>query len=91
MFALLFIGYDFLKAAGTAKFLNLGSNVGALFMFMYVGQVNYAYGFIMGIAQIAGGIAGSRFAIKKGSGYVRALFITVTCLLLAKNLYDYVQ
>ncbi len=65
MFALLFIGYDFLKAAGTAKFLNLGSNVGALFMFMYVGQVNYVYGFIMGVAQIAGGIAGSRFAIKK--------------------------
>lgn len=91
MFSLLFIGYDFLKAAGTAKFLNLGSNVGALFMFMYVGQVNYAYGFIMGIAQIAGGIVGSKFAIKKGSGYVRALFITVTCLLLAKNLYDYIQ
>ncbi len=42
----------FLKAAGNAKLLNLGSNVGALLMFMYVGQVNYAYGFIMGIAQI---------------------------------------
>ncbi len=91
MFSLLFIGYDFLKAAGNAKLLNLGSNVGALLMFMYVGQVNYAYGFIMGIAQIAGGIVGSKFAIKKGSGYVRALFITVTCLLLAKNLYDYIQ
>ena len=37
-------------------------------MFMYVGQVNYAYGFIMGIAQIAGGIAGSKFAIKKEAG-----------------------
>ena len=59
-------------------------------MFMYVGQVNYAYGFIMGIAQIAGGIVGSKFAIKK-EVYVRALFITVTCLLLAKNLYDYIQ
>ncbi len=55
----------FLKAAGNAKLLNLGSNVGALLMFMYVGQVNYAYGFIMGIAQIAGGIVGSKFAIKK--------------------------
>ena len=68
MFSLLFIGYDFLKAAGNAKLLNLGSNVGALLMFMYVGQVNYAYGFIMGIAQIAGGIVGSKFAIKKEAG-----------------------
>ncbi|WP_459500437.1 TSUP family transporter [Bacillus sp. C1] len=91
MFTFLLIGYDFLKAAGNAKFLNLGSNIGALLMFMYLGQVNYAYGFIMGIAQIVGGIIGSKFAIKKGSGYVRALFITVTCLLLAKNIYDYIQ
>ncbi|SDZ42786.1 TSUP family transporter [Bacillus sp. 166amftsu] len=91
MFTFLLIGYDFLKAAGNAKFLNLGSNIGALLMFMCLGQVNYAYGFIMGIAQIAGGIIGSKFAIKKGSGYVRTLFITVTCLLLAKNIYDYIQ
>ncbi|MFD0771286.1 TSUP family transporter [Bacillus sp. CGMCC 1.60114] len=91
MFSFLLIGYDFLKAAGNAKFLNLGSNIGALLMFMCLGQVNYVYGFIMGIAQIAGGIIGSKFAIKKGSGYVRALFITVTCLLLAKNIYDYIQ
>jgi len=59
-------------------------------MFLYLGQVNYTYGLIMGLAQIAGGIIGSNFAIKKGSGYVRALFITVTCLLLAKNIYDYI-
>ena len=43
----------------------------------------------MGIAQIVGAICGSKFAIKRGSGYVRALFITVTILLLAKNAYDY--
>ena len=36
-------------------------------MFMYVGQVNYAYGFIMGIAQIAGGIVG-QICYKKEAG-----------------------
>lgn len=56
MFSLLFIGYDFLKAAGNAKLLNLGSNVGALLMFMYVGQVNYAYGFIMGLLKLLEGL-----------------------------------
>ena len=45
----------------------------------------------MGIAQFAGAICGSKFAIKRGSSYVRALFIAVTCLLLAKNIYDYIQ
>ncbi|WP_264737401.1 TSUP family transporter [Cytobacillus firmus] len=89
MFAFLLIGFDFLKAAGNAKFLNFGSNIAGLMMFMFLDQVNLTYGIIMGIAQIAGAICGSRFAIKRGSNYVRALFITVTCLLLAKNIYDY--
>jgi uncharacterized protein len=89
IFAFLMIGFDFLKAAGNAKFLNFGSNIAALFMFMYLGQVHYAYGITMGIAQFAGAICGSKFAIKRGSSYVRALFILVTFLLLAKNAYDF--
>jgi uncharacterized protein len=88
IFAYLMIGFDFIKAAGNAKFLNFGSNIAALLMFMYLGQVNYAYGLPMGLAGIAGAMCGSKFAIKKGSSYVRALFIAVTFLLLAKNIYD---
>ncbi len=91
MFAFLLIGFDFLKAAGNAKFLNFGSNIAGLLMFMFLGQVNYTYGLIMGVAQLAGAICGSRFAIKKGSSFVRVLFIAVTCLLLVKNIYDYIQ
>ena len=91
IFAFLMMGFNFLKAAGNAKFLNFGSNVSALLMFIFLGQVNYAYGIPMGLAQVAGAIVGSKFAIKRGSGYVRALFIVVTFLLLAKNTYDYFQ
>ena len=89
IFAFLMVGYDFLKAAGNAKLLNFGSNIGALLMFVYLGQINYTYGLIMGAAQIFGAIVGSRFAIKRGGGYVRILFIIVTVTLLAKNAYDY--
>lgn len=90
IFAFLLIGFDFLKAAGNAKFLNFGSNIAALVLFIFLGQVNYAYGLPMALAGIAGAIIGSRFAIKQGSGYVRVLFIIVTFLLLAKNIYDYI-
>lgn len=89
IFTFLMIGHDFIKAAGSAKFLNFGSNIAALIMFLLLGQINFGYGFAMGIAQIAGSICGSKFAINRGSGYVRALFIAVTFLLLAKNAYDY--
>ncbi|OKL36847.1 TSUP family transporter [Domibacillus mangrovi] len=91
MFAFLMIGFDFIKAAGNAKFLNFGSNIAGLLMFMYLGQVNYVYGLPMGLAGIAGAICGSKFAIRKGSSYVRLLFITVTFLLIAKNIYDYIH
>lgn len=89
IFAFLLFGFDFLKAAGNAKLLNFGSNIAALLMFIYLGQVHFAYGFIMGAAQIVGAVVGSQFAIRKGSGFVRKLFIFVTLVLLCKNTYDY--
>ncbi|KOY81624.1 TSUP family transporter [Lysinibacillus macroides] len=89
IFSFLLVGFDFLKAAGNAKFLNLASNVAGLCMFAYLGQIHYVYGLVMGIAQIAGAVVGSRLAIQKGSGFVRILFIVVTITLLAKNAYDY--
>ena len=54
-------------------------------MFMMLGEVLFVYGLIMGAAQIVGSIVGSRFAMKRGSGYVRILFIVVTVSLLAKQ------
>ena len=89
IFSFLLVGFDFLKAAGNAKFLNFASNIGALVMFLMLGQINFLYGFIMGVAQIIGAVVGSKFAIKRGTNYVRLLFIVVTIALLAKNTYDY--
>ncbi|WP_107951596.1 TSUP family transporter [Lysinibacillus parviboronicapiens] len=89
IFAFLMIGTDFLKAAGNAKLLNLGSNMAALLMFMYLDHVHYVYGLVMGTAQIFGSIVGSQVAIKRGSGFVRQLFIIVSITLLIKNSYDY--
>ena len=67
----------------------IGFYIAALLMFMFLGQIHYAYGIPMGIAQIFGAIIGSKFALKQGTGYVRVLFIIVTCSLLVKNIYDY--
>lgn len=89
IFTFLTMGHDFLKAAGNAKLLNFGSNLAALIMFAFLGQINFAYGIPMAFAQIFGAIAGSKFAIKQGSGYVRILFIIITVVLLAKNTYDF--
>ncbi|MCF7594375.1 sulfite exporter TauE/SafE family protein [Staphylococcus warneri] len=89
LFVLLMFGFDFLSAAGNAKVLNFASNVGALILFMILGQVDYFYGLIMTVSMIIGSYVGAQFAISKGVGYVKLLFITVTAVLILKNAYDY--
>lgn len=90
LFVLLMFGFDFLSAAGNAKVLNFASNIGALILFMSLGQVNYYYGMIMAISMIVGSYVGAQFAISKGVGYVKVLFIIVTAVLIVKNTYDYI-
>lgn len=90
IFILLILGLDFLKAAGNAKVLNFGSNIGALLLFILLNKVDYLLGFSMALSMIVGSYIGSSFAVKKGVSYVKLLFIIVTLLLLIKNLYDYI-
>lgn len=90
LFVLLMFGFDFLSAAGNAKVLNFASNIGALILFMSLGQVNYFYGMIMAISMIVGSYVGAQFAISKGVGYVKVLFIIVIAVLIVKNAYDYI-
>ncbi|MEI5740792.1 TSUP family transporter, partial [Staphylococcus aureus] len=68
LFVLLVFGFDFLSAAGNAKVLNFASNIGALVLFMVLGQVDYVIGLIMAISMIAGSYTGAHFAIKQGVG-----------------------
>ncbi|OEH91589.1 TSUP family transporter [Bacillus solimangrovi] len=91
LFAFLIIGFDFVQSAGNAKFLNFGSNIAALIMFIHLDAVVFSYGIPMGIAMVLGAFVGSNFAIKQGVTYVRGLFIIVTVFLIGKNIYDYVS
>lgn len=88
IFVFLMLGFDFVVAAGNAKALNLASNLGAVITFLLAGSVNYIYGISMGVAMIIGAIAGSRVAIAKGATYVRPLFISITAILIGKQLWD---
>lgn len=88
IFMFLFLGFDFVGASANAKVLNLASNVGSLASFFLLKSVNVFYGLPMGLAMIAGAIVGSRVAIVKGSSYVKPMFVSVTVLLIGKQLWD---
>jgi uncharacterized membrane protein YfcA len=82
------LGYDFLNASASAKFLNVATNTSALILFAYKGHVWWHYAIVLAVANVAGSMIGSRLALKHGSGFVRKAFIGVVLALIAKTGYD---
>lgn len=81
-------GMDFLHASATAKIVNAATNAGALLLFAPSGHVLWLLGLGMAACNIAGAQFGSRLAIKHGSGFVRAVFLAMTTLLIVKIGWD---
>lgn len=91
IFSFLFLGFDFVEAAGNAKALNFASNISSLIIFILYGSVNFHYGIPMGLAMVLGAFVGSKLAIKTGVAYVKLLFIAITVILIGKNIWTYVH
>ncbi len=79
-------GYAFLDAAAHGRVLNFASNIAALGFFVAADSIDYAAGLPMMVAMMAGGTAGSQFAIRHGRRWVRVLFVAVTAALLLRLL-----
>lgn len=88
LFAFLLVGFDFIGAAANARALNFASNISAALLFAYFGLVDFSYAIPMGLAMIVGAWCGARVALKRGTGYVRPLFIIMTTVLIGKQLMD---
>jgi len=88
IFAFLWIGFDFVTASGNAKVLNFASNIAAMLTFLYLGYVHLEYSLIMGVGMILGAISGTKVAIEKGAAYVKPLFISITVILVGKQIWD---
>ena len=82
------LGYSFLNASSTAKVVNLGTNVAALLVFGLTGSVLWALGLLMGAFNILGAVVGARMAIRRGSGFVRAVFLAVVGVLILRLGWD---
>jgi uncharacterized protein len=88
---LLFIryyGFDFLNAAAAARLVNVGTNAISLAWFGSHGYVLWPLGLAMALANVAGAQIGARLALRRGVGFVRALFVTVVAALIAKTAWD---
>jgi uncharacterized protein len=80
--------FDFLHASAAAKLVNVSTNLGAVLLFGFTGNILWPVAVPMAIANAAGGIIGARCALWKGNTYVRRFFVVVVCILLAKTAWD---
>ncbi len=79
---------DLVTASATAKIVNVCTNAGALAMFAYQGTVLWQLAAVMAVFNLAGGMVGARMALSRGSGFVRAVLLTVVFSLVAKLGFD---
>ncbi|WP_030585584.1 TSUP family transporter [Streptomyces anulatus] len=79
---------DLVTASATAKIVNVCTNAGALAMFAYQGTVLWQLAAVMAVFNLAGGMIGARMALSRGSGFVRAVLLTVVFSLVAKLGFD---
>jgi uncharacterized membrane protein YfcA len=82
------LGYSFLNASAIAKIVNVATNLAALIVFGLGGHVLWALGLTMGAANLAGAVLGARTAVRRGSAFVRVVFLVVVAVLLVRLAYD---
>lgn len=83
---LLLWGKTYDAASADAKVVNCASNLGALAVFAWHGQIVLLPALAMGLAQVAGGWAGAHLVIRRGAGLVRWMVVAVTLCLVVKLL-----
>ena len=83
-----FLGYDFLHASASAKALNAATNTAAIVVFASNGVIWWHLVIPMAIVNIVGAGLGTAVAFRRGSGFVRNIFLVVIAALILKTAAD---
>lgn len=79
-------GFNFIKASGNAKVLNFVSNISALVMFAFRGQIYYLIGIPVAICMVFGAHMGTQLALKNGAKLIKPIFVTMSLAVAVKLL-----
>ncbi|MFF7879832.1 sulfite exporter TauE/SafE family protein [Streptomyces sp. NPDC007896] len=80
--------FDLVTASATAKIVNCCTNAGALATFAWKGTVYWQLAALMAVFNLVGGTVGAHTALKRGSGFVRVVLLTVVFALVANLAYQ---
>jgi uncharacterized membrane protein YfcA len=85
------LGHSFLEAAALARLTNLTTNLVALAVLGWQGQVLWRLGALMALANLVGGTTGALMALRHGHRLIRRVFFVSVVLVEARLLYDLVR
>lgn len=81
-------GFGFLAASASAKVVNLATNLSAVLYFVLTRNVMYELALPMAACNVAGSLLGTRLALRRGTAFIRLLFLAVVSLLILRFGYD---
>ena len=73
----LVLGFQLTRATAHTKLMNFTSNIVSLAAFAIGGQINILAGITMGAGQLLGARLGARMVIRRGTKFIRPIFIGV--------------
>lgn len=82
-----FLGYNFTKATGYTKILNLNSNLIATACFALGHNIDYRIGACMAVGQLIGARIGALLAIQHGPELIRPIFIIMVSFTILMMVY----
>jgi len=83
------LNLDFVASSAMAKFVNVGTNLGALVVFAWGGQVLWQLGLTMAVGNVVGARLGARTALRRGAGFVRAVLVVAVVGMVTRLAYQY--
>lgn len=81
-------GFDFVRASGNAKAMNLTSNATSLILFAINGKIRYLLGIPMTLFMILGAHVGTKLALKEGAKFIKPIFVTMSLAIACKMLFE---
>ena len=82
------LGFNMTRATGYTKVMNFASNLSSLGFFLIAGRVCFTAGLVMGLGQLIGARIGAGMVLKRGTKFIRPIFLAAVFALTLKLLYN---
>lgn len=81
-----FLGFDFVTGSGNARVINFATNLAAVTLFLFAGQMIFWLGLSMGVANALGAQLGAHMAMLRGSKFVKIIYVGIVMAVAARLL-----